>query len=358
MKASTLVTALLLALAAASLASRFVPVPFGLYTVASGSMEPSIRVLDLALVFGRGFAAGDVVVWCTSPVYCVIHRVVNVSGGYVVTKGDANPVPDPKVPRGYVRGRVVLVVPRELWLTALAIYAAYAVARNRRAIAALTGILALYLPLLAYSALVFSAALLVAPQTSLYTALPKPDAHLARAEFIDLGRRCAVGISYYMENIQVKEVLAARVYGVEARVLESTPTYVLLEVPEEAYALAVATGRLNVSIEAELTRAGHLRGSYAVVVPLEKLEVYVANGSLVVVNRNCLPFTVNVTWMYAEAVGRPWKYLQTSVTLGRGIHVLEPPEAPYVYADVRYTYLGSEVYYRLEVRRAWRGGGS
>jgi len=351
-KLSAAVTAVLLAVAAASLASRFLPVPFGLYTVASGSMEPSIRVLDLALVLGRAFGVGDVVVWCSSPTYCVIHRVIRVVNGYVVTKGDANPVPDPRIPEDLVRGRVAAVVPRELWLGALLTYVAYLLVRNWRTVTRSASAAVLYFPLIAYSALVLSAALLVSPQTSLHHVVSRPEVYLSRTEFVDLGDRCAVSVSYHIENVQVEGILATYVSGVPARVLEYSSTYLLIEIPEELGVHVAATGRLNVSVEAALTRMGHLRGTYTVLVPLRKLGIYVANGSLVVENANCLPVRVNVTWAYAEAVGRPWSYSFSVVTLGRGVHVLRPPEAPYVYVDIRYIYYGAELHYRLEVRKS------
>ena len=66
-KVSALALYALLVLLILSLLARFLPIPFGLFTVVSGSMEPSIRPLDIAVVAGRSYSVGDVVVWCTSP---------------------------------------------------------------------------------------------------------------------------------------------------------------------------------------------------------------------------------------------------------------------------------------------------
>ena len=82
--------------------------------VASGSMSPSIEPGDLVIVVPGAPKLGDVAVY-RSGHGLVVHRVV----GYVdcgaekclVTKGDANPVPDPEpVPPDRVVGRVALVL--------------------------------------------------------------------------------------------------------------------------------------------------------------------------------------------------------------------------------------------------------
>jgi len=93
--------------------------PVALLLVSGNSMLPTYRTGDLVLgvaTYLVGYMVGDVVVWFATVTHGVIHRVVNVTGDYVVTKGDNNPLPDPPIPRGFVKYTVVLRVPRELWI--------------------------------------------------------------------------------------------------------------------------------------------------------------------------------------------------------------------------------------------------
>ena len=351
-KVSALALYALLVLLILSLLARFLPVPFGLFTVVSGSMEPSIRPLDIAVVAGRSYSVGDVVVWCTSPFFCVLHRVVEAGEGWVVTKGDANPVPDPKVPDVLVKGKVALVVPREAWLAPAGLYLAYLLVKKRREVArALSGAAALYGPLVAYMLLLMLTSLALAPGSSFSTTLKKPGVYLSRVEAVKAGERCAILIVYYLENVNLFRVLEVRVQGVEARVLEAGSKNLLAEIPEEVEDVALQKGRLNVTVAAQLTRMGRLSGSYTVFVPLWEPLVRLENGSLILENPSCFPLKVNVTWEWAERAGEMWRYEPRTYRLEReGRLRLEPPDKPYVYVTVTYRVWGVEKLVRVRVR--------
>src|SRR5581483_4393215 len=92
-------------------------------TVATGSMVPTLHIGDIALMeslHGRPPHVGEIVV-APVPVDVqrqlhyppsVTHRVVEIKGGMLTTKGDANPVKDPfQVPVSSVHIRLVRVIP-------------------------------------------------------------------------------------------------------------------------------------------------------------------------------------------------------------------------------------------------------
>ena len=90
--------------------------------VVSGSMTPAIGVGDVALVKlgDRSVSVGDVVAyrWGNE---IVVHRVIKIVSGGFVTKGDANPSPDPFVVKpSWILGKVVATVPK-VGLLAIAI---------------------------------------------------------------------------------------------------------------------------------------------------------------------------------------------------------------------------------------------
>lgn len=68
------------------------------YIVLSGSMEPAIRTGSLCFVDTKAefeeIGPGDVIAFETAGGALVTHRAINVSGGRVETKGDANEVSD------------------------------------------------------------------------------------------------------------------------------------------------------------------------------------------------------------------------------------------------------------------------
>jgi len=100
---------------------KVISFPVAFMLVVGRSMEPTYRVGDLVIgvaTYLRGFSVGDVVVWCRDfwRTACVVHRVVRVSGEYVVTQGDANPGPDTPVLSSAVSYVVVAHVPAYVWL--------------------------------------------------------------------------------------------------------------------------------------------------------------------------------------------------------------------------------------------------
>ncbi len=89
--------------------------------VTSGSMTPAIQIRDGAILKPadtQQIEVGDIVTFASpmSP-FLVAHRVVEIrimeGRRYFVTRGDANPLPDPGlVPSEAVRGRLVWIVPK------------------------------------------------------------------------------------------------------------------------------------------------------------------------------------------------------------------------------------------------------
>ena len=87
-----------------------------LAVVSSWSMEPTLHIADIIVVYGGSneYAIGDVIVYTKYGRKLIVHRVVEIEGpkGPFITKGDANIAHDiPPVKLSQVKGKVVLVVP-------------------------------------------------------------------------------------------------------------------------------------------------------------------------------------------------------------------------------------------------------
>ena len=90
----------------------------GYAVVVSGSMEPVIHVDDM-IVYQRvpreEYQIGNVIVY-RRPLedgseMLITHRIIRIHEEDVITKGDANPTSDPKVPWDRVVGKVVWRIP-------------------------------------------------------------------------------------------------------------------------------------------------------------------------------------------------------------------------------------------------------
>ena len=122
---------LLIALALA----RHLDAPVAAALVAGRSMEPTLSLGDLVILERvedpHSLKPGTIVLWCHGG--CVLHRLLEIHDGTVVTKGDANPYPDPPVPLSAVKYRLVLRVPWQAYTAPIALYLAVLASRRLRA---------------------------------------------------------------------------------------------------------------------------------------------------------------------------------------------------------------------------------
>lgn len=85
---------------------------WGQAVVVSGSMEPEIPVGALVLIREQAsYHPGDVVTYLDGNGNLVTHRLVSLSDGTAVTKGDANNAEDFPIQTEQILGRVRLVLP-------------------------------------------------------------------------------------------------------------------------------------------------------------------------------------------------------------------------------------------------------
>lgn len=96
-----------------SLLGNQLPMPFGYgaAVVLSGSMEPEMSKGDLIIVKETDSFVVDQIVVFQDGQSLVVHRIIEISGEKIVTKGDANNVADDPIDSSLVKGEVILVIP-------------------------------------------------------------------------------------------------------------------------------------------------------------------------------------------------------------------------------------------------------
>lgn len=98
---------------ATSLLHTAIPMPLGYggAVVLSGSMEPYLSIDDLIIIHKTDdYKKDDVVVFETGRIV-VVHRIVDIDGDNVITKGDANNVADDPIKEKDIIGEVICFVP-------------------------------------------------------------------------------------------------------------------------------------------------------------------------------------------------------------------------------------------------------
>lgn len=287
---------------------RFLGLPYFLAIVPTRSMEPSIRPLDIVVIERtQDVSIGDIVLWCTTVTHCVLHRVVNITSGGVITKGDNNPVPDAgPIPFSRIIGKAVAVVPREFTLSILGLFIGYFVyyalgSLVRRGVSVVVLMLVFYLLL--------SFGLVAVTPTALSTtigAIKKPWLVVSRIEVTDNG---SIVVVFSSKDMRVAGIHECSVFVVEVKeggekevVARDTcnatfaDNEVEISVNKNLFAIAAMDGaRIAFSIIVSFEPGGWLRGSGYVPYPVHRLCIRTVNGTIRVYNPNFYP-----VWIVAE----------------------------------------------------------
>lgn len=323
------------------------PYLVGVSVVVSNSMEPAVRPWNMVVYARTGFTVGDVVFYCITPSHCVVHRVVdtitlktvNGDATLVVTKGDNADTADSPVPLDKVVGKVVLTVPRELWIPLLLVLVAYA----------LRG--AVRVPVVGYSQIVvFSIAVLLvasvyatAPRLIAPEPVPIPAVNLAGV-YVDY-EACTLVIRY--TGALVLETASVAVNSTPAMVLSISGRTIVVKPDSRLLRTAFETGApLEVKVEGELNSVAWLSGRYFVLVGGVDPKLSVSGNTLIVHNPNCFPvavevslrYLVNGTWLWSNA---------TLVVEGASYALVQAPE----HAEEAYVF----VYWFNQGDRRWIG---
>jgi len=345
--------------------ARFIDLPVSFFMVSGRSMEPTLLIGDLVFGIKGNYTVGDIViVEGVNRVNCIVHRVVEITGRSVTTKGDANPGPDNPVSRELVLYKVVLVVPRLLWIPPL--------------LAVLVLMWFRYLKSLLHGAELGRTLLTVVLFFSVFdiatmTMIPIFHVH----QTIDVKRPSIVLRSTSLSedyrffkavygSISMLEFIRVDWVRINATGREFTPSVFLFEndtlvvgVPQEAYEALYANSSSTASgfwVYCSIVfDKGVLYGYYPVTVSWRRLEAKVVNGTLAVFNPNPVAFNASFEIQYydLDRFGRPY-YVDSD----RFNHTLQPVSSFFVrpekkgvtcYVIMRYVFLGSSVMESREV---------
>lgn len=310
-------------------------------------MEPSIRVGDMVVYVSGDIAVRDVVVYCVTPSHCVVHRVigmfhvdtVNENTTMLVTKGDNADTADSPISIDKVKGRVVLTIPRELWIPVLVALIAYALyGFIKTPVVGSSYAVALSIGLLLVVSVYATAPRLITP-----TPVPAPVVSLAGV-YVDYAS-CTVSVRYMGVLSLTSAVVTVNSTPAEV-VSVSGGTLVMKPNPDMLRASFETGAPLEIRVDGEFNDVVWLSGRYEVLIGGLNPELSVSNSTLLVYNPNCFPVTVDVAVKYL--VKDAWYWSNTTLVVeGDSYVVVEPPE----HAEQTYAF----VYWFNQGDRRWVG---
>lgn len=260
----------------------------GIAVVVTASMEPYIERGDLVVYANVPYDVGDTLFYCRTPSFCVVHRLIGYehlsgNGRILFTRGDANGAHDPPVLESMVRGKVLLVVPRELWippaLLAL-VYSLWGLMRSRMG--------------LAYASWTLPALLLI---ISLYVMLSDaPQAERISYPIFSLVgiyyEECTATIAYRGELTLTSATVSVDGESVDANV---TNNKIFIRLPKESLTRAFHEDhRPRIVVHGDLGAVGSFKGSYELFAWGKDPDIVLQEKRLIINNTNCFPIDLLV----------------------------------------------------------------
>jgi len=344
-----------------TLGSRFFISPISLDIVIGHSMYPTLKQGDLALGISTslsGYRPGDIVIYCRSASYCIIHRVIETGNGTITTKGDFNPIPDPPVSPSEVKYRVVLSIPAWIWIPSLFLLTSLSYLDPRMLKASLLSPFNLeaflYTLILLALFLVFLFAIVQEPGRAAPIQLPSMT--LRGIGFAE--NRSTVLIQYNLYNLTPLSIQSCYA-GVSqlslpcsASIINGSTVSVGIPSGLLYYLYSNNEGSFTLNITLSLDK-GTLLGSYPLVISWQSPSLSIENSTLVIENRNPVPLKIlNSTVYYMNAtayygsplmVGKMSLLNETEIPPMGILRKPFPPEQDYAYVEVYYEYMNQTV---------------
>lgn len=86
---------------------------YGHAIVLSGSMEPAFSIDDLLIIQEcESYEIDDIVTYVDSDGMVVTHRIIDIDGDNITTKGDNNNIADPAFDISRIKGKVIAIIPK------------------------------------------------------------------------------------------------------------------------------------------------------------------------------------------------------------------------------------------------------
>jgi len=298
--------------------------PVALFIVTGSSMLPAYRAGDVVLgvaTYIAGYGIGDTVVWYATFIHGTIHRVYSIYAGYVVTKGDNNPMPDPPVPASFVKYRVVHRIPREVWASIVVALLALLTYRKRKRLVEILKsedseeLKVATIALTVFIVLDLAAVLLVPVYWFSYRAvLYTPTVELRS---LTVKNFSVAFVEYSISYTEMRSVDSCSIsigdssYRCSYVWISGSTAVVGIsrEVFHDAYIRSNGTiVKISIALSASFDK-GRVYGVYNYVFNWKPLDVNVAGKSLVVYNPNPIPFNlsnIRIVYLDLDRFGRPF----------------------------------------------------
>jgi hypothetical protein len=276
-------------------------------------MYPVLKTGDLVVgeaVYLTGYHEGDIVVWYRTFSYGVIHEVISIDDGMIVTKGVNNPAPDPPIPSSYVKYKVVLHIPRSIWLPTLLLLAGvYAYYKRREIISAFKssepGALTIAGWMLAFFILLDMAVIFLSTvyYDSYRVSIQLPSVTLRSVKL--MSDKPIIRIMYNINGTFITGVEECSITAGDALYhcgsISFTNNTIYVRVPpssiSHAFQKSGNVGTITVNLKV-LFKGGNLTGRYSVLIPWRPIKVEASKGGIVVYNPNYLPVNITLRSQY------------------------------------------------------------
>lgn len=335
--------------------------PISINIIVGHSMYPTLKQGDLAIGISASidkYSKGDIVIYCRSFNYCIIHRVISFENGTLITKGDNNPIPDPPVSPESVRYRVIFTIPAWLWIPSLFLISSLSYIDIRRPRESLFSAFNLeaFLYTLILLSFVTLFVIIIIQEPGKATSIPTPEITLKSIYFSE--NKSSVFLIYNLQNITLLSLQSCSVgtsnftLPCEGSIYSNDSLSVAI--PEELLLRLYESDETYFQINLTITLdKGVLLGRYPLIISWQKPELILEDSNLIIENKNPVPLRVlNATIYYMSSTayfGSPLLMESISLlneTIIPPMGVLKedfPVKYDYAYIKIFYEYMNQTV---------------
>lgn len=322
----------------------------GISIVLTNSMNPTLKPGDIVVYLNLEYREGDIVVYCVTPAHCIVHRVLRLSTietlngetSLVVTKGDNVDEADNPIEPRIIRGRVVLSIPREIWIPIVAILLAYILYELVKT------------PVIGYSYVTLLATSLAALVAVYATASIPVEPNRVKLPMINLSsvsfdnNSCYIRIRYTGELSLTNTTAEINQTVVEA-ILINGKEIALKPTPEQLRKSFETGIPLRIAVNASLNHIGRLKGEYEALIGGLDPDIRVDEKVLVIKNPNCFDIHIDASIKYLD--NGKWIWLNATYVIESfsATRITVPGDSPYSYVTLKWRNQGVEKWVGLTI---------
>lgn len=342
---------------------RLIPMPINIIIYTGYSMTPTINHGDIIISVSKDILKcniGDIVLCYNGYMQYISHRIIEIHEDKIIMKGDNAKNFDPPISINDVKYKVVMIIPRNIWITFTTILIiTMIIAKHKEIIKILKVYDETIIPILFIISTLTIMSITPINDTPIQSIISNPSVELRQIKVLNHNQ---VIVKYNIMYAQIKTVEKC-IFKIENETLTSEAYLngsdtIIIKTPIEVYQLAYRNRleEINFKLKVIFDR-GLLEGDYKYTINWRKLNITILNKTLLIENPNYIPInlsSIKVLYInFNEAGFTELIYIDElnpiTIKPEETCELKVEEKAQYAYIELKYNLLGVEIIERKQI---------